>query len=63
MKNPFITEMFIQHSHHSSASIIFSSQNYFINGPLTIKQNCNYKVFFQDPSDDRVLRTVSSQLK
>ena len=62
-KSPFVEQMFIQHSHHNKASIVFTSQNYFNSGRKTIIRNCNYRVFFQDPTDDVTLRNVSSQLK
>lgn len=62
-KNPFVEQLFLQHSHHNSASIAFSAQYYFNSGPKTIRSNCNLRCFFQDPTDDVTLRTVSSQMK
>ena len=63
LKNPFVEQMFLQHSHHNRASIIFTTQNYFNNGSRNIIRNCNYKIIFRDPTDDVTLRNISSQLK
>jgi len=63
-KNSFVTELFTRFAHHENASVIFTSQNYFglgANGP-TILANCNYRVVFADPTDRRILATISSQL-
>jgi hypothetical protein len=61
-RSPFIQQMFIDHSHHFSASVIFTTQSYFTNGAKTIRDNCTYKVFFKNPVDEQTLRNVSSQL-
>jgi len=60
----FMEDVFIQHSHHSSCSIIFTSQNFFSNSKdKTIVRQCNYKIIFQSPSDLVLLRHISCQLK
>jgi hypothetical protein len=60
----FMEEVFIQHSHHGSCSLIFTTQNFFNTGKTkTIIRQCNYKVIFNSPSDQIILRHISCQLK
>lgn len=62
--SPFMEEVFIQHSHHSSCSLIFTTQNFFNTGKTkTIIRQCNYKVIFNSPSDQLILRHIGCQLK
>jgi hypothetical protein len=62
--SPFMEEVFIQHSHHSSCSLIFTTQNFFNSGKTkTIIRQCNYKVIFNSPADQVILRHISCQLK
>lgn len=62
--SPFMEEVFIQHSHHSSCSLIFTTQNFFNTGKTkTIMRQCNYKVIFNSPSDQLILRHIGCQLK
>lgn len=61
-KNAYIQTLFTRDSRHENASIIVSSQQYFdIN--IVIRNNANYKVIFNDPTSDQVIRSISSQLK
>lgn len=62
--SPFMEDLFIQHSHHSSCSLIFTTQNFFNTCKTkTIIRQCNYKVIFNSPSDQIILRHISCQLK
>jgi len=64
LRTPFMEDLFIQHSHHQSCSIIFTTQNYFESSKnKTVIRQCNYKVIFQSPSDMVLLRHISCQVK
>lgn len=60
----FVNTIFTRNSHHESASVVLTSQNYFNkNMSKNIVRNCLYKVFFQDPAGDPVLKLVAKQFK
>jgi len=64
LRDPFMENVFIQHSHHNSCSMVFTTQNYFAQSKnKTIIRQCNYKVIFQSPTDMVLLRHISCQLK
>jgi len=56
-------ETFTKNSHHNGCSVIFTTQNFFSSTKSkTLIRNCNYKVFFDNPSDRVLLRTISCQI-
>jgi len=61
--NKFMEDTFTKNSHHTSCSIVFTTQNFFsCTKSKTLIRNCNYKVFFDNPSDRILLRTISCQM-
>lgn len=60
-RDPRMTTLFTQLSHHNSISIIFTTQNYFETGnSKTIVRNCTAKVIFNDPMDKVLIRNIAA---
>jgi hypothetical protein len=61
--SPAMLETFTQHSHHYNSSIIFTTQNYFApSKDRTLIRQTNYKIIFNDPSDQTLIRNISSKI-
>lgn len=57
-------ELFTMLSHHCSASVVFTSQNFFNSTKSkTIIRQCSYKVIFNHRTDSILLRNIGSQIK
>lgn len=61
-KNNYTQQLFTRDSRHENCSFIVATQNYF-DASLVIRNNVNYKVIFNDPTSELVVRGISGQLK
>ncbi len=61
-KDPRITEIFYEGSHHRNLSIIQNSQNLYYSKDPTQRRNCHYVVLFKNPIDKQSIMTFARQM-
>ena len=61
-KDPRITEIFYEGSHHRNLSIIQICQNLYYSKDPTQRRNCHYVVLFKNPVDRQSIMTFGRQM-
>jgi hypothetical protein len=61
-KDPRITDLFTEGSHHRGLSVIAITQNIFYSKDPTQRRNCQYMVIFKNPSDMQHIGTFARQM-
>jgi len=62
--NKNVASYFTRRSHHENISVIFLTQNVFMQGKCVrdISLNCNYLILFDNPRDRQQIRVVGQQM-
>ena len=61
-KDPRITDLFTEGSHHRNLSIIALNQNLYFSKDPTQRRNCHYLVLFNNPVDVQPVVTLARQM-
>ena len=61
-KDPRITELFTEGSHHRNLSVVAINQNLYYNKDPTQRRNCHYLILFNNPVDKLQVMTLSRQM-
>ena len=61
-KNPRISELFTEGSHHRNLYIVAINQNLYYNKDHTQRRNCHYLIIFNNPGDKLQVMTLSRQM-
>ena len=61
-KDPRITELFTEGSHHRNLSVVAINQNLYYNKDATQRRNCHYLILFNNPVDKLLVMTLSRQM-
>lgn len=63
-KSPVIAKFFSAYSHHLQCSIIYTTQNFFKNGPerLSIMRNSTHLILFNINLDETVIRLIAQKI-
>ena len=61
-KDPRITELFTEGSHHRNLSVVAINQNLYYNKDSTQRRNCHYLFLFNNPVDKLQVMTLSRQM-
>ena len=61
-KDPRITELFTERSHHRNLSVVAINQNLYYNKDPTHSRNCHYLILFNNPVDKLQVMTLSRQM-
>ena len=58
-KNPIVTELFTEGSHHRNLSVIAINQNLYFSKDPTQRRNSNYMIVFNNPVDRQPMMTLA----
>ena len=61
-KDPRITELFTEGSHHRNLSVLAINQNLYYSKDPTQRRNCQYLVLFNNPIDKQATMTLARQM-
>ncbi|CAC5413217.1 unnamed protein product [Mytilus coruscus] len=61
-KDPRITDLFSEGSHHRNLSVVVLNQNLYFNKHPTQRRNCHYLVSFNSPVDKQQIMTLGRQM-
>ena len=61
-KNPQITDLFTEGSHHRNLSVIAINQNLYYSKDPTQRRNCHYLALFNNPVDQQPIMTLARQM-
>ena len=61
-KDPRITDLFTEGSHHRNLSVICINQNLYASKDPTQRRNCQYLVLFKNPIDQQQVATLARQM-
>ena len=54
-KDPRITDLFTEGSHHRNLSVVAINQNIYHNKDSTQRRNCHYLILFNNPVNQQVI--------
>jgi len=60
-KDPRITDLFTEGSHHRNLSVLAITQNLYFSKDPTQRRNCHYMVLFKNPIDQQQVMTLARQ--
>ena len=61
-KDPRITDLFTEGSHHRNLSVVVLNQNLYFSKDPTQRRNCHYLVLFNNPVDKQSIMTLARQM-
>ena len=61
-KDPRITELFTEGSHHRNLSVVAINQNLYYSKDPTQRRNCHYIILFNNPVDKQQVMTLGLQM-
>ncbi|CAC5417766.1 unnamed protein product [Mytilus coruscus] len=61
-KDPRITDLFTEGSHHRNLSVVVLNQNLYYSKDPTQRRNCHYLVIFNSPIDKQQVMTLAKQM-
>lgn len=61
-KDPRITDLFTEGSHHRNLSVVVLNQNLYFSQDPTQRRNCHYLVLFNNPVDKQSIMTLARQM-
>ena len=61
-KDPRITDLFTEGSHHRNLSVVVLNQNLYFSKDPTQRRNCHYLVLFNNPVDKQQIMTLGRQM-
>jgi hypothetical protein len=61
-KDPRITDLFTEGSHHKNLSVVVLNQNLYYSKDPTQRRNCQYLVLFNNPVDKQQISTLGRQM-
>jgi hypothetical protein len=61
-KDPRITDLLTEGSHHRSVSVVVLNQNLYFSKDPTQRRNCHYLVLFNNPVDKQSIMTLARQM-
>ena len=61
-KDPRVTDLFTEGSHHRNLSVIILSQNLYFSKDPTQRRNAHYLVLFKSPVDKQQIKTLARQM-
>ena len=61
-KDPRITELFTEGSHHRNLSVVAINQNLYYSKDPTQRRNCHYIILFNNPVDKQQVMTLGRQM-
>ena len=61
-KDPRVTDLFNEGSHHRNLSVIALNQNLYFSKDPTQYRNCHYLVLFNNPVDKQPIMTLARQM-
>jgi hypothetical protein len=63
-KSAVISKFFTAYSHHLKCSVIYTTQNFFKNGPerLSVMRNCTHLILFNINLDETVIRFIAQKI-
>ena len=61
-KDPRVTDLFTEGSHHRNLSVIAINQNLYYSKDPTQRRNCHYLVLFNNPIDQQPIMTLARQM-
>lgn len=61
-KDPRVTDLFTEGSHHRNLSVIALNQNLYFSKDPTQRRNCHYLVLFNNPVDKQPIMTLARQM-
>ena len=64
VKSNLVSDYFTKGSHHQNLSVIYMTQNIFLQGPFgkTINNNSNYTIYFKNPRDKQQILYLGRQM-
>ena len=62
VKDPRITDLFTEGSHHRNLSVVVLNQNLYFSKDPTQRRNCHYLVLFNNPVDKQSIMTLARQM-
>jgi hypothetical protein len=61
-KDPRITDLFTEGSHHRNVSVVVLNQNMYFSKDPTQRRNCHYLFLFNNPVDKQSIMTLAKQM-